>query len=168
VRYFVTLDGEKIEIELRERDGRTYVVRDGAEVPADFAPVGPDGAYSLLLGTESRRIVAAGPNDDLLLTIASEVWKASVVDERESLLAEALGDKAGGAAGGVVRAVMPGIVREVRVAAGDAVAKGQALLILEAMKMQNEVRAAADGKVSAVHVATGTAVAKGDPLVTLG
>jgi glutaconyl-CoA/methylmalonyl-CoA decarboxylase subunit gamma len=168
MRYFVTLDGEKVEVELHERDGRTFVVRGGAEVPVDFVPVGADGAYSLLLGTESRRIVVAGPSDDLLLTIASEVWKASVVDEREALLAEALGDKAGGAHGGVVRAVMPGIVREVRVAAGDAVAKGQPLLILEAMKMQNEVRSPAAGSVAVLHVAPGTAVAKGDTLVTLG
>jgi biotin carboxyl carrier protein len=170
MRYFVTLDGERIEVELRERDGRSYVVRDASpagEVPVDFVPVGPEGTYSLLLGTESRRIVVAGPNDDLLLTIASEVWKASVVDEREELLAEALGEKGGGHHGGVLKAVMPGIVRDVRVAAGSAVTKGQPLLILEAMKMQNEVRAPADGTVTAVHVAPGTAVAKGEALVTL-
>ncbi|MCE9637315.1 MAG: biotin/lipoyl-binding protein [Planctomycetes bacterium] len=156
-----------MEIDLIERDGRTHVVRDGVEVPLDFVPVGPTGTYSLLLGTESRRIVVAGPNDDLLLTIASEVWKASVVDEREELLKSILGDKGAGAHGGTVKAVMPGIVRDVRVAKGDTVKKGQALLILEAMKMQNEVRADADGVVSEVRVAVGTAVAKGDVLVTL-
>lgn len=167
MKYFVTLDGERMEIELVERDGRTHVVRDGTEVPVDFVPVGPNGAYSLLLGTESRRIVVAGSNDDLLLTIASEVWKASVVDEREELLQSILGDKAAGAHGGTIKAVMPGIVRDVRVAKGDAVKKGQALLILEAMKMQNEVRADVDGIVADVRVAAGIAVAKGDVLVTL-
>ena len=168
MKYFVTLDGERMEIEILERDGRTWVVRDGAEIPLDLVPVGPTGAYSLLLGTESRRIVVAGPNDDLLLTIASEVWKASVVDEREELLKSILGDKGAGAHGGTVKAVMPGIVRDVRVAKGDSVKKGQALLILEAMKMQNEIRAAADGTIADVHVTAGTAVAKGDPLVTIG
>jgi biotin carboxyl carrier protein len=54
-----------------------------------------------------------------------------------------------------------------RVDAGQEVARGDALLILEAMKMENEIRADADGTVAAVHVTPGTAVAKGDPLITL-
>ena len=62
---------------------------------------------------------------------------------------------------------MPGIVREVRVAPGDPVAAGDALLILEAMKMENEIRAALDGVVKTVHVAGDQTVNKGDPLVTL-
>ena len=168
MRYHVELDGEKVVVELIERDGRTYVLRDGAEVPVELAAVRHSGSYSLLLGLESVPVVAGGPNDDLVLTLGAETWKASVIDEREALLAEALGEKAGRRGGGVLRSVMPGIVREVRVAKGDTVVKGQALLILEAMKMQNEIRAAADGTIADVHVTAGTAVAKGDPLVTIG
>jgi len=168
VKYFVTLDGERVEVDLVERDGRTVVLRDGEEVPVDLAPVRDSGSYALLLGVQSVPVVASGPSDDLFLVVGSETWRASVVDEREALLAESLGAAGGRRGGGVVRSVMPGIVREVRVAPGDAVTKGQPLLILEAMKMQNEVRADADGTVSAVHVTAGTAVAKGDSLVTLG
>jgi biotin carboxyl carrier protein len=63
--------------------------------------------------------------------------------------------------------MMPGIVREVRVAPGDTVAAGDALLILEAMKMENEIRAALDGVVKTVHVTPDSTVSKGDSLVTL-
>lgn len=166
MRYHVVLDGEEVTLELLERDGRTYAVHEGVELEVELARV-RESSYSLLLGARSLPVVASGPNDDLVLQLASETWHASVTDEREALLAEALGAKAGRRGGGTLRSVMPGIVREVRVAAGDAVVKGQPLLILEAMKMQNEIRADADGTVSAVHVAAGTAVAKDDALVTI-
>jgi pyruvate carboxylase subunit B len=168
MKYDVTLDGEKVVVELHERDGKTFVVQDGAEIPVEMTAVREGVSYSMLLGPRSLRVVASGANDDLLLTLYSETWKASVTDEREALLAATLGEKGGRHHGGVVKSVMPGIVREVRVAKGDTVHKGQALLILEAMKMQNEIRAESDASVVDVHVTAGTAVAKGDKLVTLG
>jgi len=167
VKCHVTLDGETVAVDLVERGGRTFVVRDGAEISVDLVAV-RSGAFSLLLGTQSLPVVASGPNDDMLLTLGSETWRAAVQDEREALAAAAMGAKAGRRGGGVLRAVMPGIVREVLVARGTVVARGTPLLILEAMKMQNEVRADADGTIADVHVRAGVAVAKGDPLVTLG
>jgi len=62
---------------------------------------------------------------------------------------------------------MPGIVREVMAVPGAAVEKGQALLILEAMKMQNEVRAAEPGTVRAVFVKKGDTVEKGARLLEI-
>jgi biotin carboxyl carrier protein len=167
MRYSVTVDGETVAVEVVERDGRTWIVDGGKEVPAELVPI-RNGAYSLILGTRSLPVVASRANDDLLLTVGSESWRAAVLDEREALAAAALGARAGRRGGGVVRAVMPGIVREVLVARGATVARGAPLLILEAMKMQNEVRADADGTVLDVRVRAGVAVAKGDPLVTLG
>jgi len=167
MKYQVVVDGETVVVELVERDGKTFVVADGAETPVELNAV-RDGAYSLLLGRQSLPVVASGPNDDLTLTLGSETWRVSVQDEREALAAAAFGGKAGRKGGGVLRAVMPGIVREVLVQPGQDVARGAPLLILEAMKMQNEVRADADGRVAEVHVKAGTTVAKGDPLVTIG
>jgi biotin carboxyl carrier protein len=67
----------------------------------------------------------------------------------------------------VVRSPMPGRVVKVLVSKGDAVQTGQGLLVLEAMKMENEVRARIAGTVAEVHVATGTAVEGNAKLVTL-
>jgi biotin carboxyl carrier protein len=166
MKYQVVVDGESIAVELVERDGTTFVVADRVETPVELNVV-RGGSYSLLLGRKSLPVVAGGPTDDLTLTLGSETWRASVADEREALAAAALGGKAGRKGGGVLRAVMPGIVREVLVEPGRDVARGAPLCILEAMKMQNEVRADADGRVAEVHVKAGTTVAKGDPLVTL-
>jgi pyruvate carboxylase subunit B len=62
---------------------------------------------------------------------------------------------------------MPGLVVRVAVAPGDQVAAGQGVLVMEAMKMENELRAAAAGTVKAVKVSPGTAVEKGTVLIEL-
>lgn len=74
---------------------------------------------------------------------------------------------AGSAGRQTIRAYMPGRVVKVEVAIGDRVTAGQAIVVLEAMKMQNELQAEAPGRVVAVHVEAGAAVEGGDPLVEL-
>ena len=72
-----------------------------------------------------------------------------------------------GGAGESINAPMPGNILSVNVAAGDTVKKGQVLMVLEAMKMENEIMAPRDGKVTAVAVAKGAAVESGALLCTI-
>ncbi len=71
------------------------------------------------------------------------------------------------ASAGDVAAPMPGTVLKVKVAAGETVKKGQVLLILEAMKMENEIVAPTDGKVAALNVEPGRSVSAGEVMVTI-
>lgn len=71
----------------------------------------------------------------------------------------------GGAAD--IRAMIPGRVAEVRVTEGDAVVAGQTLLVVEAMKMQNEIRAPKDGVVAAIHVQVGSSVRAGETMAVV-
>lgn len=72
------------------------------------------------------------------------------------------------AGGQTVSAPMPGKILSVNVKVGDAVKRGDVLLILEAMKMQNEIMAPADGKIADIRVSSGQTVSTGDPMVIIG
>ncbi len=68
---------------------------------------------------------------------------------------------------GAVKSPLPGIIQGVRVKEGDAVKAGQCLVILEAMKMENEIAAIIDGTVEKIHVSQGQSILEGDLIVTI-
>lgn len=99
--------------------------------------------------------------------IAGQVFEVKIADHYERLV-----QKMGLAAGGnqkqnTVKAPMPGLVLAVPVEAGQAVSKGETLVILEAMKMENIIKAASDGRVKTVKIQKGAAVEKGQLLLEL-
>jgi biotin carboxyl carrier protein len=154
---------------LVERDGsRCVVTRDGRSTSGELRLLA-DGRVSLLLDDGRQlcgRVRAAGDG-------AVEV--ASGGARRELALADPLHDRlahSAGSSGGEdqeaeIRALMPGRVLEVAVAAGDAVEAGALLLVLEAMKMQNEIRAPRSGTLTRVEARPGTAVEGGTLLATI-
>lgn len=75
---------------------------------------------------------------------------------------------AGPGKGNPVKAPLPGVVTKVLVAAGQAVKKGETVLVLEAMKMENNITAEADGSVTGICVAPGDSVMEGTVLLTIG
>ena len=68
----------------------------------------------------------------------------------------------------VVTSPLPGVILEVSVKVGDAVKRGQKVMVLEAMKMENVIEATADGTVTAIKVEKGDSVLEGAPLVIIG
>ena len=75
---------------------------------------------------------------------------------------------AAGGAGNAVTSPLPGVILEVSVKVGDAVKRGQKVVVLEAMKMENVIEATADGTVTAIKVDKGDSVLEGAPLVIIG
>ena len=104
---------------------------------------------------------------------AVEPSRAAVVEPPPQRTADAasapaaVSRRAAPASGGTIKAPLPGMVLDVKVAQGSAVAEGQVLVILEAMKMENEIVASSAGVVKKVHVAKGDSVAAGDVLLVL-
>src|SRR5690606_27401258 len=92
---------------------------------------------------------------------------AEALDERTRHIRSLSGAGAGPPAGGVVKAPMPGLVVRVAVAVGDTVVAGQGLVVLEAMKMENERKAPAPGVIEALAAVPGSAVEKGTVLVRI-
>lgn len=86
----------------------------------------------------------------------------------ESKPAAAPAAKSGPGAGAPVKAPLPGVVTKILVKAGEAVKKGQTVLVLEAMKMENNITAEADGSVTGICVSAGDSVMEGTTLLTIG
>ena len=120
--------------------------------------VGADGAVT---------VVVEGSGSDWFVTIRGRRVPVAVRTRREQLLAEA--EVATRRHGGPVdvRASLPGLVVAVSAAEGGEVAEGDALLTIEAMKMQNEVRAPRAGRIGAVAVVAGETVATGALLLRI-
>jgi len=165
VKYFVTIGAQTIEVEV---DGPRVLV-DGVALETHLAPVSGTPLYHLLLAGASWT-VAAEPLEGAgrwTLGLVGERVDVAVQDERSRGIEAASGKSKRSGGGGTVRAPMPGLVVRIEVAEGQRVDAGAGLVVVEAMKMENELRAPRPGMVQTVHVAVGQAVEKGASLVTL-
>ena len=161
MKYFVRIAERDVEVEIVGPDVRV----DGEAFPAVLVQVPGTPLYELVSERHSRSYALVRDERGWLVQRGGEVWAAEVTDERSRAL-EALRGKRGAAdAPGLVRAPMPGLVLRVEVEAGQQVAAGGGLVVLEAMKMENEIRASGAGTVKAVLVEVGQAVEKWAPLV---
>lgn len=123
---------------------------------------------SVRLSDRVERFAVNRNGDDLWLIIHGRVLPLTIETERDRLLKVAAQAAAGEGGGALIKAAMPGLVVRINVAVGQTVKRGDAVLILEAMKMENEVRAPADGVIKEIRVNERDSVEKGAPLIALG
>ena len=165
MKYFVKVGTRDHEVVV---DGEDLTV-DGHGVRAELAPMS-DG-YTWLARVDGRvyRVVAqrSAERGAYTLDVSGVRLEARAIDERRRAIQQLSG--AGAAATGPkpLVAPMPGMIIRVNVAEGDTVKAGQGLVVMEAMKMENELRATADGKVKAIRVGAGAAVEKGALLIEM-
>ena len=165
MKYFVTVNGEEHEVELIERLGELEVKYDGEVQDVRFDEVDRLGQVALYLGDSAYAVSIEGNASEASVTVAGSLYAIELEDERERAALSA--SRAGGGRGGLVKSVMPGVVIELLAKEGDTVEKDQPLLILEAMKMQNEIGAPLAGIVKTIHVSEGEAVGNGAKLVAI-
>ena len=139
-----------------------------APLEAQLTPLG-GSSYVLMAGGRPRVVTIErdGTGRDLRVTVGGTAIPVTVRTGTDLLLERFGMDTADTSAAREVRAPMPGLVLRVLVAPGDAIVKGQGVIVLEAMKMENELASPADGVVAAVRATAGAAVAKNDLLVEL-
>lgn len=144
-------------------DGGYRVAIDGG--PERHVRSGRLGAAEWWLGSEgTRRSVAIHVDGEhVTAQVDGHGLQGTIVDPRERALAEI-----GGALEGVIRTPMPGAVARVLAVVGDVVKQGQVLVVVEAMKMENEYRSPIDGVVLEVVVAVGAAVDANALLLVVG
>ncbi|HKE01179.1 MAG TPA: biotin/lipoyl-containing protein [Planctomycetota bacterium] len=178
MRYFVRIGERELEVAFEDRDGEVFArVREPGAAQTDaeqihrvsYAEVDGLGQYSILVDGKSwAASIEPGPHgstQEFSVGLAGETWQVAIENERERAARATERPAARGPK--TLRAVMPGIVIAIVAKEGETVAGGAPLVVLEAMKMQNEVRADAPARVARIHVAKGKTVAAGDPLVTI-
>ena len=145
--YRVTLDGEPADVSLtRINDSARYSLIVDGKTYDIFAEELPTG-YHVIFGGRT-------------IAVDTQTGRRGGRGGPESLDVDAGGEW-------VLKSPMAGVVREVHVAADDEVSEGQVLIIVEAMKMQNELHARRAGTVKAVYVSVGQRVDQGTPLLVL-
>ena len=164
MRYHVTIRSRTYVIDV---DGGSVTV-DGEKFEAHAAAIPGTPLLHLLLGKESWTVACQQLDErSWALGAAGERVEVEVQDDRSKQIEALTGQGRKAVVGGVLKAPMPGLVVRVEVSAGQIVELGEALVVVEAMKMENELRASHKGVVEAVHVQAGDRVEKGAPLVTL-
>ncbi len=166
MKYLVRVGGRDVEVVV---DGSTAVMLGGRRVEARLSGVRGSPLRHLLLDGRSYEVVAVGGASpgQWRVGVGAQRLDVAVTDERAEAVRAMLGRGAAPAAGGVLTAPMPGLVVRVMVGEGQPVEAGAPLVVVEAMKMENELRAAAAGVVRRIHVSAGDAVEKGAQLVEI-
>ncbi len=162
MRYYVTIRDTTVEVDL-EPEG---ILVNGKAVETDLVRVEGTDIHSLLVDGVSHRLVARREGQgSWRLFLRGQMLEVGVVDERTRAIREMTGSTGGQSGPKPVRAPMPGLVVKVDVEPGQEVEPGQGVVIVEAMKMENELTSEVGGRVATVHVTEGQAVDKDDILI---
>jgi biotin carboxyl carrier protein len=165
MRYYVSIGDRKYEVDIAGDHDQVTV--NGVEYVVELAEVNGTPVRRLFVNNAAHRIVAGKgeARGQWELHLDGYRVSAEVVDERTQAI-RALTTKTAAIQGPrPIRAPMPGMITRVEVAPGDKVRAGQGIIIIEAMKMENELKTEAAGTVARVVVNAGTAVEKGAVLV---
>ena len=168
MRYYVTLDpapdAKPVEVDVTQLPSGALAVKiDGRPAEVDVVHLGD--TISVRVDARVVDLTVEGSPPDIGVVASGHRSYVRVVSERQRA-ADAAKKAAGSGGDNVLKSPMPGRVVKVLVKEGDEVAAGQPLVVVEAMKMENELRAKSAGRVLTVHVTAGTAVEGSAKLVT--
>lgn len=163
MKYFARVGDNEYEVEVDQ--GR--ILLNGQLLEVDLTDVGIPELFSVLLGGRSYDVLVQSERSNYTITFGGEQYVVQVEDERSRKLN--LGRRAPALPHGElpIKAPISGLIVKVLVEPGDTVEDGQPLVILEAMKMENEIRSLRAGVVKSVTVAAGKRVEQNEVLVVL-
>lgn len=165
--YVLSFEGQQHRTIVGTGDDHTQVqVGDGEMKDVDYWPVLGGRAISLRIGGKMHLVQITGLDNlgNVIATVEGHPIPMTVMDELKAQALESLGISG---SGGTIEADIPGLVVEIKVTEGQVVQQGDPVIVVEAMKMQNELCAAVAGTVMGIPVHEGQAVNPGDPLVVI-
>jgi acetyl/propionyl-CoA carboxylase alpha subunit len=166
MKFWSQLGERELDLEVRVTGTHLDVDADGRALAADFVPL-PDGeVYSMLIDGRVHEVSVEEKDGAIFVTLHGLKHRVLVRHPLEKTLREVR--HAGPAIRGeTIESPIPGLVVAIKVRVGDVVAAGQAVAVVEAMKMQNELAATVGGVVEAIHVEEKKNVEAGAKLLTL-
>ncbi len=166
MQYHATIDGIEHDLAIEElADAGVFEVNlGGKKIKADLRQAGPT-SFSIIVGTRSFDLDVIRQGDDFVISSRAGVTRLTMEDARRRLMRSRGSREVSGKV--QMRAMMPGRVLSVAVKPGDQVEAQQGVLVIEAMKMENELKSPKAGKVIEVKVAAGQTVEKGELLIVI-
>ncbi len=165
MKYTATIGERTYEVEV-ESDNTIKI--NGEPRAVDFRGIEGEALYSLLIDNRSYEVlIERCGGDEFRVTIGDEQHEVAVEDERMRKMGKALGKIQQASGEVMIKAPMPGLVRGVPVEVWEEVKSGQGVVILEAMKMENELRTPRDGIINEIRVKPGDKVEQGQVLVVI-
>src|SRR6266545_1081430 len=164
MRYITTVEGKEFLVEIIDEK---HISVDGKVFEVDFESVSGQPVYSLIVDGRSHEAYAAQGDDNWQVLLRGRLYPVTVEDEREKRLRAAAGGGVAETGEFHLRAPMPGLVVAIPVAEGQPVKKGQLILILESMKMQNEIKSPRDGTIGRIRVKVGESVEQKQTLLSV-
>lgn len=169
-KYRLRLGDREIEVEVEEEEGVFSLSLNGVSVPASLERIGESAHYSIIVGNRPYDFFAEETPHGYHIVIGSHTYAVTTRRGRpppSSVGGAPVPESAALGGEWVLTSPMSGIVQEVHVAPGDEVQAGDVAVVIEAMKMQNELRARRAGTVKAVYVSVGQRVEQGTPVMVL-
>jgi biotin carboxyl carrier protein len=163
MKYITTIDGKEFSVEIIDEK---HVRINDQVLEVDFESVSGQPVYSLIIGGKSYEAYIYPDEKDWQVLLRGRLFHAIVEDEREKRL-RAAGSKVAEGGEFHLKAPMPGLVVAIPVEEGQEVKQGQVLLVLESMKMQNELKAPRDGTISRIRVKAGETVEQKQTLLNV-
>ncbi len=164
MNYITTIDGKEFNVEIVDEK---CVRVNGQELAVDFQSVSGQPVFSLLIGGKSYEAYIYPDERDWQVLLRGRLYQASVEDEREKRLKTTAGGGSGEGGEYHLKSPMPGLVVAIPVSEGQTVEKGETLLILESMKMQNELKSPRAGVIQRIRVKPGETVEQRANLLTV-
>ena len=165
MKYVVDVGGRSVDVEV---DGDQITVG-GRVLPASLSELTGTPVALLSLGTRVHRVVVSRDSSRgrYVLSLDGRRYDVEALDERTHAIRQLSSSASGPKGPAPLVAPMPGLIVRVAVEVGATVQPGQGLVVMEAMKMENELRSASAGTVKAIRAEPGTAVERGAVLVEL-
>lgn len=164
MKYITTIEDKQFTVEIIDEK---HVSVDGKVYEIDFESVSGQPVYSLIVDGRSHESYIYQGEENWQVLLRGRLYPATVEDEREMRLRAAAGGRVAETGEFHLRAPMPGLVVAIPVTEGQEVKKGEVIVILESMKMQNELKAPRDGTIGRIRVRPGESVEQKQTLLSV-